>query len=696
MSTEIVFAPLLPIWALAALGGAAVVLCLYAAWMRLSGWALRGAGALILVAALTGPSLKEEDRAPLTDIAFLIVDRTGSQSIAPRPDQIAEAEETLAARLDEIGADPDAPLEWRRIELRNSAGDAAERGTQAMAALTEAMAGVSRDRIAGAILISDGQVHDLADAPELPAPLHLILTGTEREWDRRLVVERAPAFGIVGESVQMSVRVEELGRVPDPGGAVPVNVSIDGEVVASIPLPVGETIDFDVPIERGGLNVLELTIAPADGELTDRNNSALVEINGIRDRLRVLLVSGEPHAGGRTWRNLLKSDPAVDLVHFTILRPPDKQDGVPVFEMSLIAFPVRELFMEKIDEFDLIIFDRYRKRGVLPTPYLANIVRYVEEGGAVLVASGPAFAGVESLWRTPLSEVLPADPTARVIEQPYVPTISELGARHPVTSGLTDFAPRPMEDGVPGWGRWFRLIDLAQTSGDRVMEGPDGRPLLILDRVEEGRIAMLASDNAWLWSRGYEGGGPQTEMLRRLAHWLMQEPELEEEVLIGDDAGGELVLTRRTLTEEPPQLEVQTPDGRTLTPEMNEVSPGEWEAVLPADPQGLWRLRDGDVTGVAAVGPAAPREFENALSTSDVLDPLLTETRGGAWRITDGVPDLRRVREGRGAAGRGWLGLTDREAYTVREVRLSPLAPAWLVLLLASACIIGAWRLESR
>ena len=100
-----------------------------------------------------------------------------------------------------------------------------------------------------------------------------------------------------------------------------------------------------------------------------------MQINGVRDRLRVLLVSGEPHAGERTWRNLLKSDASVDLVHFTILRPPEKQDGVPVDELSLIAFPTRELFIEKIEDFDLIIFDRYRRRGILPSLYLENIAQ---------------------------------------------------------------------------------------------------------------------------------------------------------------------------------------------------------------------------------------------------------------------------------------------------------------------------------
>ncbi|RED12267.1 hypothetical protein [Pontivivens insulae] len=695
---SVIFSPLVAGWLLLALGAATVVLCAYAAWMRLGGWFLRGLGAAVLLMALAGPSLKEEDREPLADIAYLIIDQTGSQSIAPRPEQLERARRAMSERLDRLQAASDAPLEWRELTVTDPPAADEERGTRIMAALAEAASSAGADRIAGAIIVTDGQAHDVPETPDFPAPVHVLLTGQEDEWDRRLVVEAAPAFGIVGETVEMTVMIEELGEVPAPARSLPLAISLDGERVTTVPIPVGESLTFTVPIDRGGRNLLELDFEAEGGELTDRNNGAIVEINGVRDRLRVLLVSGEPHAGGRTWRNLLKSDASVDLVHFTILRPPSKQDGVPVYEMSLIAFPTRELFMEKIDEFDLIIFDRYRRRGVLPVPYLENIARYVEDGGAVLVASGPAFAGVESLWRTPLASVLPADPTARVLDDGFYPTISDLGRRHPVTATLEDFAPAPVaEDGTPGWGRWFRLVELAQRSGNTVMEGTDGRPLLILDRVGDGRIAMLASDHAWLWSRGFEGGGPQDELLRRLAHWLMAEPELEEEVLQGNvTAQQELLITRRTLLTETPDVVVTRPDGEMVSVEMTEQAPGQWEVTLPAEIMGVYRLVDGDVRGVVPVGPSAPREFENALSTADVLAPLVDLNDGAVLRVADGLPELRRVAEGRTAAGRNWIGLADRSAYTVTDVSLTPLAPAWLVLLLAAAFIIGAWRIESR
>ena len=423
--------------------------------------------------------------------------------------------------------------------------------------------------------------------------------------------------------------------------------------------------------------------------MTDRNNTALIQINGVRDRLRVLLVSGEPHPGGRTWRNLLKSDSSVDLVHFTILRPPEKQDGAPVRELSLIAFPTRELFLEKIDDFDLIIFDRYKRRGILPALYLDNVRNYVEQGGAVLIAAGPDFASADSIYRSPLEKIVPARPTARVLEEGFHPKVTELGLRHPVTAGLQP------EEGAQ-WGRWMRQIELAEAGGQVVMSGADTRPLLVLDRVGQGRVALLASDHAWLWHRGFEGGGPQLELLRRLAHWMMKEPELEEEALWAEATGQTMRIIRRSLTDGVGDVTVEAPSGETVELPLEEVSPGRYETLFDGPEIGLYRLTNGDQSAVIGLGPAAPVEFEETIASAEVLMPLIDPTNGGAMALADGVPRIRAVREGRPAAGRNWIGITPRGAYETRSVTQLPLMPAWLVLLLASGLILGGWLREGR
>jgi hypothetical protein len=687
MTGMLILDPLLPLVALYGIAGLALLAFILAVWRRLPGWWLRGLAGLALLAAIANPSIQQEDREPLTDIVVMVVDESASQRIGERPMQNAAARANIEA---EIARQPNTEL--RTVTLGDSEGDL---GTTLMTALSGALAEDPKARIAGIILITDGRLHDIERAPSLPAPIHTLLTGQPDDWDRRLVVENAPAFAILGEEVTLTLRIEEQGAAPG-ATSVPMSVSNDGDLPLTNPVPDGEDIKLPLTLPHGGMNVLQFTIPEEEGELTNRNNAAVVQINGVRDRLRFLLVSGEPHPGERTWRNLLKSDSSVDLVHFTILRPPEKQDGVPVNELSLIAFPTRELFLEKIHDFDLIIFDRYRRRGILPSAYLDNIRSYVEQGGAVLISSGPEYGSAESIYRSPLGQILPGAPTARVFEEGFVPQITDLGARHPVTEGLDALSPNPDGDG-PGWGRWFRLVDvLVPQDAMTVMSGLDDRPLLTLNRVGEGRVALIASDHSWLWDRGYEGGGPQLELLRRLAHWMMREPELEEEALWVEPNGQTMRIIRRTLDLETGDVVVTHPDGTETTLSLEEVSPGRFETLWEAPEIGLYRLDDGEETTVIALGPSAPREFEQTIADGELLTPLIEATRGDIVPISAGDVNIRTVREGRPAAGRGWIGITPREAFRTAEISINPLLPSWAFLLLASLLIIGAWLREGR
>ncbi|MCX7302489.1 MAG: hypothetical protein NTX73_19295 [Rhodobacterales bacterium] len=690
MTGQIILDPLVPwivLWVIAGLAALGIIIALA---RRLSGWWLRALAAFALLVALANPSLQQEDRQPLSDIVIAVVDESASQRISDRADQSAAALANLEAEVAALGN-----TELRVVKLSDDPGDG---GTLMMTALSEALAEEPQGRIAGIVLITDGRVHDIQVLPGLPAPLHALLTGRSTDWDRRLVVKNAPAFAILNEEFRLTLRIDDQGATPLGDGTVDLSIAIDGGDPMVFNVPTGQDLELPLTLPHGGMNIIQFTVPEVEGELTNRNNAAVIQINGVRDRLRVLLVSGEPHPGERTWRNLLKSDASVDLVHFTILRPPEKQDGVPVEELSLIAFPTRELFIEKINEFDLIIFDRYKRRGILPNEYLQNVANYVMGGGAVLIASGPEYASAESIYRSPLAAVLPGEPTARVVDQPFVPLLSDIGERHPVTEGLTDYAHNPpAEDGTPGWGRWFRLVDtVPPPEATTVMEGPDKRPLLVLNRIGEGRVALINSDHSWLWDRGYEGGGPQLELLRRLAHWLMQEPELEEESLSVEPTGQTMRIIRRTVSETTPDVTITGPDGTDTIVALPEVSPGRFELQWDAPEMGLYRLTDGKVETVIALGPSAPREFEQTISTDELLAPAVSSTAGGIVRIEDGEPDLRQVREGRPAAGRGWIGITPREAYRTADITVSPLLPAWAFLLLASFLVLAAWIREGR
>ncbi|MCJ8138801.1 glutamine amidotransferase [Falsirhodobacter halotolerans] len=675
--TGVVFDPLLPLWGIWLLAALAVAASGLAFWRARRGAVLRAGAVSALLLALVNPSFQSETRAPLSDIVIAVVDGTASQSLRDRPDQTQAALMRLRAEVAAL-----ANTELRVIPL----GDAPEDGgTRAMEALGQAMANEPRGRIAGAFLISDGRVHDVAAAPDMPAPLHLLQTGRAADWDRRLTLRNAPAFAIVGEETRLTLRIEEEGAVPDTlPQTARVTLSLDAEPPVTTEVPVGQDIDLPITLTHGGMNILHAAIAPVEGEMTDRNNAQIVQINGVRDRLRVLLVSGEPHAGERVWRNLLTSDPSVDLVHFTILRPPEKQDGTPIEELALIAFPTRELFMEKIDAFDLIIFDRYRLRGILPYDYLENMRDYVRRGGTVLVAAGPEFAGVDSLARSPLGEIMPARPTGRVLEEAFVPGLTDTGRRHPVTAPLSG-----------DWGPWLRQVELTPAgSGEVLMDGIDGRPLLVLDRVGEGRIAVLGSDQIWLWGRGYEGGGPQLDLTRRLAHWMLKEPELEEEALTATASGAQVAIERRSVADAPPgPLTVTGPEGEETVLTLTEAAPGRFAARWDATGPGLYRMRQDNLEAVFAVGPPAPREFAETVAGTDTLAPVLT----GSLRLEEAPDfDIRAIGAGRTAQGRGWLGITPRGAHDTEGVRVLPILPAWGWLALALALILGAWLREGR
>jgi hypothetical protein len=672
-------------------GAVAVTLALAAMLVlaRSRGALVRILALVLFVLALANPSLTREDRDPLSSIAAVIVDKSPSQEFGDRTQQTEAVRAQLAERLGHIPG-----LEVRFVEAGQSDGETD--GTRLFTALSSALSDVPRDRVAGAIMITDGRVHDVpADAAALGfnAPVHALITGHKNERDRRVALVTAPRFGIVGQSQTITFRVVDQGIPP---GNAQVAIRRDGETLETRSVRVGQPVNVDVPIQHAGPNIVEIEAATVDGELTAVNNRAVVVIDGVRDKLRVLLVSGEPHAGERTWRNLLKSDASVDLVHFTILRPPEKQDGTPINELSLIAFPTRELFQQKINEFQLIIFDRYARQGVLQMIYFDNIVRYVRQGGAVLVAAGRDYASPTSLWRTPLVSVLPAEPSGQVTETPYYPRLSELGKRHPVTRGLEGSAEDP-----PHWSHWFRSVDARAEKGTTVMEGAEGKPLLQLSREGEGRVALLLSDHIWLWARGFEGGGPHIDLLRRLSHWLMKEPDLEEEALRLSVRGHDLTVQRQTMADSVDQVTLTMPSGKTQALTLSQAEPGVWRSTVEAKEFGLWHASDGKLTALANVGPANPREFDEVTSTPDVVAPITSATGGDAVRIEDGtggihLPRIVGVRGNDSFHGDDWIGLKMREASVVRGIGVLPVFAGLIGLLLLVGSLAATWAREGR
>jgi hypothetical protein len=645
----------------------------------------------MLLLAIANPHLKQEDREPLNDVLAVVVDDTQSQTIAGRDPRTDAIRKDLEDRLKVF---PNLDVRW--IHSASTAGDADRDGTMLFTDLAKGLADVPPDRLAGVIMLTDGNVHDVpgnAAALGFDAPVHALITGKPGEFDRRLEVLRAPRFGLVGGEQPVEVKVTET--TPGDAKSVKLTVTRQGEPASTQTVRIGEKVDIPVKVDHAGPNIVEIEAEAAPGEITTVNNRAVLTVEGVRENMRVLLVSGEPHAGERTWRNMLKSDAAVDLVHFTILRPPEKQDGTPINQLSLIAFPTRELFQEKLDQFDLIIFDRYQRRGVLPLLYLENVAHYVERGGAVLVSAGDDYASPLSLYRTPLGEVLPAVPSGRVVEEPFKPTLTDLGQKHPVTRDLAG-----AKGDQPSWGRWFRVVDVDPRDAEVLMKGAEGKPLLVLGERGQGRVALLLSDHIWLWARGYEGGGPYTDLLRRLAHWLMKEPDLEEEMLKATSRGQTLNLERRSIKDTIEPVTVTAPSGKEETVTLDKAEPGLWRKSMTAGEQGVYRISSGKLASVVTVGNANAKELSAVTATDAALSPLLNETGGGSFWLgrdqadASPLPRIVMVRGGHVMHGADWLGLHKRDAYHVQGVRLFPLFTGFLALALLLGMMAITWFRE--
>ncbi len=695
---DLTMAPLVPWPVVATLAVATLILVAVALVRGGRGWLFRTIAMAALTAALLNPLIVREQRASQRDLALVVIDESLSQTVGDRSTQTEAALASLTETL--------AGFENLETRVIRAGRDGDDRGTRLYSAVQRAFAETAPERLAGAIVLTDGQIHDVPGPDEetdLAAPVHVLLTGTPDERDRRVVIDQAPAFGLVGRDATVKYTVSETAPPGRDTGSdtAEVRIYLNGVLAKTETAIVGEPRAYSLVIQHAGPTIVELQVSAADDEASTLNNRAAVTINGVRDRLKVLLVSGQPHPGERTWRNLLKSDPSVDLIHFTILRPPEKDDMTPLRELSLIVFPVDELFEKKLHEFDLVIFDRYVVRGVLPFAYLQRIADYLRDGGAVLLAVGPEFAGPRSLFRTPLGAVIPGEPTGRVVEEKFRPRVTELGHRHPVTSGLPGERVSGDSDDISGasdptWGSWFRLVEVELDGAEVLMQGPGDRPLLAVQRVGTGRLALLTSDHIWLWARGFEGGGPQAELLRRLAHWLMKEPELEEESLSATVEDGRLLIERRSLRLESVEATVTSPFGDVRTVVLDPGADGVARADVAVSEVGIYRVDDGSHTAVAASGAVAPVELDDLRATDEIVSDLARASGGGVSWLADGMPDIRAVKAGRVSSGEGWMGLRRNESYMVTGASEVPMLPGLLLLGLVMGGLGAAWWREGR
>lgn len=681
---HIIFAPLLPYPWLAALASAALLLALFALYRRARGAVFRTLLFTLLLLVLANPSLIAETREPLKDKALVVVDDSASMKLGGRGKQVADALEKITQKLD---AFPDLEFEVLHV--------AGEDETDLFRAIEQKRGTIPTDRFAGTIALTDGEIHD-APISDFPAPFHALIVGRKNEIDRRLIIKSAPAYGIVGKKAVLTLRVEDAPK-PQSDKAV-VTINRDDGSIQTITVPVGEDVKVETNITHGGANLLGFETETLPGEITPLNNVAVATINGIRDRLRVLMVAGQPHIGGRQWLNLLKGDAGVDLVNFTILRSPFKDNAVPNNELSLIAFPSHEVFDTKLNKFDLVIFDGFSSRLLVPDSYLNNIAAYVEHGGALLLSDATGAQATE-LGHSPLARVLPTTSNGEVVTGRFVPALSEAGKRHPVTSKLGDVQAQNL------WSPWYRQVDahVSNDTGEVLMTGINQKPLLVLAHVGKGRVAQFLSNQFWLWARDYPEGGPEGEMLRRTAHWLMKEPELDETALHAKaehiENNWQLSISKQSLKNDTANVVVTGPNNQPLQVKLM-ASPKDTQlhATVPAPTPGLYHVKDDAHDIMVMAGIEATPEFGAMVATEDILEPAAKASDGSVTWLADNPdgPEIRRTGKGSSQHGYGWIGLKQNGQYRVTGSNATPLWPAWAALALLLAAAMWMWRREGR
>ena len=686
--------------ALGGMGALYAAFCLMG-WRRgMKGNLPRAFAGAVLIYGMSNHQQINEEREKLPTETLIVVDQSPSQSLGDRTKATADTHAALSKAL--------AALPGVNVRVVNVGGDhqgVAADGTHIFNSIDDALSDVPRNRLGGVFIATDGQVHDkIADNYTLGdnVPVHALISGKASEYDRRVEIEEGPRFGLVSQKQNIKFRVIHEGTMPNAAAKVPVSILLDGKLTTTQMVTPGQTATVSIDITHAGQNIVEIKAESASGEVTEVNNRIVTSVEGIHEKLKVLIISGSPNPNTRMWRSMLKSDPDVDSVHFMVQRLPEQLDDTPREEMSLMPFPMNEVFAENLGKFNLIVLDNYESRNLLSNDYLENIVKYVKGGGALLVASGPEYAGAESIFKTPLAAVLPAEPTGQVTERDFTPRISERGQRHPVMRGLD--GANASGESKPTWGSWYRSVDVKTPAGDVVMEGADKKPLLILSHQEKGRVAMLNTDSTWRWERGYASKGPYASLLLQTSHWLMKNPALEEEALRVSQQKRDIVVEQQTMGDKSTPVTIRMPSGKTLTVTPEVSAPGLWQAKVPATEMGFYSVEQGGKyprTAFVNVGPDNAREYAATISTPDILKPLVTRTGGLVARMTDTAgnlttPKLQAVtvdKKDTKLAGDDWMGVRMTDASILRSIDKKQVVDnriLALVLLLSMAA--AYWR----
>jgi uncharacterized membrane protein len=539
-------------------------------WRRAGVIGLRAAAATTALIVFIEPAVELRQVAREPNRIAVLIDDSLSMSLRDRARGPTRLEQARAI----VGASAATFDSWRREHLIDfytfsdaltpSSVDAlarvepAGRGTLIRQALEQVRARYDTGDLAGIVLLSDGvATGELAAGGRdgltrdflrsLDARVHTVWTGQPGLKDVSVAKVMADEFAFA----RTVVKVEAVIRSTGYGERrVPVTLSRDGEALRRKWVTVGgkrveATVSFEFTPAKIGRYVYAISTPVADEEAVAQNNARAFVVRVIRDKIRVLQVAGRPSWDVRALRGMLKQNPNVDLISFFILRTEDDMPMASNAELSLIPFPTRELFLEELPSFDVIVLQNFNFRPYGITPYLENVRSYVEGGGGLVMLGGDLSFASGRYTSTPVAEALPvelpnamAPPEALLDTGKFSPQLTELGQIHPLTAlryetadNLARWAALPALEGVNiVLGAKDKASVLAVHPRLKTRSG-ERMPVVVAGEYGDGRSLAVTTDSLWKWGfvaagrRGDEGRS-YSRFWENAIRWLTHDPDL--------------------------------------------------------------------------------------------------------------------------------------------------------------------------
>ncbi len=639
---------------------------------------------LILLILVFNPLINSMRKLHHKDILIVMYDKTQSVIETKKIDQLIKVKKNIK----DIIVDEEK-LEIVEIEVNNLNNKDGKIQTKIITNVQKAFQKLEKNRVAGVIIVTDGIIHDLDKIEEdfIDIPIHFFLLGNKNERDRSIITENIPEYAVVGKPIDFMFKIIDENFQEE----VSASFILDGMQILTKTFITNINHQIKLPINHAGENLLEIKINNHPNEITFANNYKVFKINGIHEKLRVMLISGEPNMGLRNWRNILNSDPSIELLHFTILRPPSKRDLTPVKELALIPFPSQELFSADISKFSLIILDQYTLQGILPKKYLDNIVDYVIGGGAILNISGQEYLSDRSLLNSSLVNILPTRPEEFFIG-PFLPSLTELGKRHPITNTLE----KAFKENK--WGKWFSFIKANKISGQTLMSA-NKYPLLIINEVSQGRVAQILSDQSWVWNKDRENKGPLVELLRNTIHWLLKTPELQENYLNVIKNNNFITLNLNSLNEGDTSAIITSPSGENLFVLMKDNKNGSLFGKFESTEYGKFNIKVNDIEKDFFIGITDSKELEKVSSSSFLINSFFEKNKQYLYSITwlgDSIPKIVKVFNKNNIAGSNWVGLLEKKVQKNDTFINKELINWSLIMPLLLLLLFMCWYRENR